>query len=61
MSDFLSMEIPVLLPKISIKIILSENSRETLFLILFAIFVIISLLDMSEFRFSIDILYVFVI
>jgi hypothetical protein len=52
------MDMPVLLPKISTKRILSGNSRDTLFFILFAIFVMISLLDKSEFLFSIDILYV---
>ena len=51
MSDFFNIEIPVLFPNISIKIILSGNSSDTLFFILFAIFAIISLLDKSEFFF----------
>jgi len=37
MSDFFSIDIPVLLPKISIKRILSGNSKDTLFFILSAI------------------------
>ena len=58
MSASFNIEIPVIPPNISIKIILSGKSSETLFFISCAIFVMISLLDMSEFLFSIKILYV---
>ena len=52
MSDSFNIEIPVTIPNTSIKIILSGKSNDTLFFIPFAIFVIISLLEISEFLFQ---------